>query len=127
MSSAKVNRGLTTSESELLKIFNKAYLNNFDPIIGRGPIADCLIYNNPEAITEFIYDEELHKILNSKFLLFIERINKKYFVEDLLKVCDLSTIKNSVTKKYRSIQSKDIYVMFDFLLKHIDEIKMMKR
>lgn len=127
MSSAKVNRGLTTSESELLKIFNKAYLNNFEPVVGRGPLADALIYRNPEAVTEFLYDEELHKILNNKFSPVIEKINNKYFLSNLLQVCDTSTIKNAVSKKYRSIKSDDIYLIFDFLLKQASEIKMMEK
>lgn len=119
MSSAKVNRGLSISELEILKIINKVYLSNFQKSDEfSAQISNYLIYNDPEKSTEFHYDKRVLDIISNKFIDHVNCINKRYFNHNLLKVLNLNLIENLQEDDHHRVDNRDLYLVLDLLVKN---------
>jgi hypothetical protein len=101
MKKKKVNRSLSISESEILRISNKLYFEKININTNQYStlISDKLIYNNPEKNTEIFYDENIKNKLEELYQEKIDYINNKYFKENKLKVFDPKD-KNITTEKF---------------------------
>ncbi|WP_155987005.1 hypothetical protein [Thioalkalivibrio sp. ALE11] len=94
----RVNRSLTVLESELMRFFNKQYLLVHPGAKGGagGPgrvLSDTLIKSNPEASPELLLDEVVLEHLRHLHGAEVERVNRKYFKEERLKVLGATTRK----------------------------------
>jgi hypothetical protein len=101
MKKKKVNRSLSISESEILRISNKLYFEKININTNQYStlISDKLIYNNPEKNTEIFYDENIKNKLEELYQEKIDYINNKYFKENKLKVFDPKD-KDITTEKF---------------------------
>ena len=121
MEKKKVNRSLSISEAEILRIANKLYLEkiNSNLIKYSTSISDNLIYNEPEKSTEIYYDENIKVKLEELYQEKINYVNNKYFKEKKLQVFDPKN-KNISSEKFP--YSEEIEVVLSTITDTILEI-----
>lgn len=91
MENTIVNRSLDLFESEILRISNKEYKRVYpDSTDTRFSeiISDALIYSNPEKKTKILFDKDVVDFFKQTLNQEVERLNKKYFHNNCLKIFD---------------------------------------
>lgn len=123
MKKNKVNRSLTINESELMKIINELYKENFsrDNFTFCSKISDGLIYNNPEKETEIFVNKNLIKYLEKTMNHEIIRINDKYFQSNTLKVFDQAG--KNIVHNIKTAHLEDAKTILQLLIKNTESFK----
>ena len=127
MSKKQVNRSLTAFETDLVRSLNRVFMDNFNVVdfSFSTAVSDSLIYSNPEAKPEILYDEESHKYLELTMRDKVNAVNKKYFQNNNVLVFIKKNEKRKIITKNLEITPEflvTISAIFDYFKKQLKEV-----